>query len=158
MNFYSGVSNRQVGGGLLASGLRGIRPLLMSLLSKLKPHAISLGKSIGSRALEAVGNVSADLGTNLLKGNLNRKHATEIVKNEAIKVGEDLVKNYKRKLDNQQDGSGSKRRKMSRKIKRSPKKQQGKRVAKGRKSSKRSRRKVINKKRKSNKFKDIFTK
>lgn len=38
MNVYKGDSRRQVGGGLFSTVMRGAKPLLLSLMARVKPH------------------------------------------------------------------------------------------------------------------------
>ena len=178
MNFYRGRNNRQVGSGILSSGLRGVRPIIMSLLAKLKPHAISVGKALGTRALKAAGNVGADLTSNLITGRLNRQSAKDIIKNEAKRVGDDLVQGYKRKLGIQHGSGAKKRRIMPKRKAKSSKRVKSRRGKAGRVSkrklspplrrkkqqqSKRKIKKSINKVKKRKGFKrrqskDIFSK
>lgn len=160
MNYYSGSNTRQVGGGIIGNGIRGIRPFLMSLISKIKPHAVNAAKTLGNQAMQSAANVSSDLAANLVTGRLTRNSAKEIFKNEAKRASTDLVNTYKRKLG-MQHGSGAKRRKMTRKP---PKRRAPKRRAPKRKVPKRkvAKRRVLKRKSSINKRKyirkDIFSK
>lgn len=118
MNIYKGNTRRQVGGGLFSTISRGVKPLLQSLLAKLKPHALSAGKAVGQRAAKAALNVGTDLATNFLTGRLNMNKAKDIVGGELERIKDEtgnVVNTYKRKLGDVigvQTGSGNKRRRI----------------------------------------------
>lgn len=148
MNYYSGTHTRQIGGGIIGNGIRGIRPFIMSLISKLRPHALSAAKTLGNQAMESAANIGSDLAANLATGRLTRSSAKEIFKNEAKRASTNLTNTAKRKLGIQH-GSGAKRRKVTKAVQ---KRKVKRKVSKKRKAPKSS----INK-RKPNR-KDIFTK
>ena len=113
MNVYEGHGRRQVGGSLWSTISRGAKPLLMSILSKIKPHAISAGKHVANSALNLGTNVAMDaLSGKLTKTKLKSDILDEVdkLKTEAVSK----VAGYKRKyLDVRQGGRGYKRRKIS---------------------------------------------
>lgn len=109
MNIYHGVNRRQVGGGIWSTISRGIRPLVISLIQKLKPHAISAAKRVAHSAAK-VGSVLAIDG---IHGKFDKEGLKRTVKNEATDIANDAMKSLKRKIDGAQQGTGNKRRKVT---------------------------------------------
>ena len=110
MNVYRGSNRRQVGAGLFSTISPGARPIIMSLLAKLKPHLLNITKSIGKRAAKAAVNVGSDMAKNLVTGRLNKRKAQDILENEIENIKSDAaigIDEYKQKLA--QLGSGKRR-------------------------------------------------
>jgi len=108
MYTYRGVSRRQVGGGIWSTIMRGIRPMIMNLITTLKPHAKTAAKRVAQSAL----NVGSDLAFGALRGKLNKDHIKKSVKSEATNLTNDAFSTLKRKLGTQ-TGSGNKRRRLN---------------------------------------------
>lgn len=118
MNVYRGSNRRQVGGGLFSTISRGARPIILSLLSRFKPHVINATKAVGKRAAKAALNVGADMASNLITGRLNKRKAKDIIESELNEIKSDagkVVDGYKQRFA--QFGSG-KRRKLNKMPKR----------------------------------------
>lgn len=173
MNIYQGVNRRQVGGGIWSTISRGIRPLVISLLQKLKPHAVSAAK----RVAHSAARVTSEMAMDGIQGKFNKERLKRTVKNEATDLTNDAMKSLKRKIDGEQGGTGNKRRKVTPKNKKtmkrksSYKKRSGKgcRVKKGaikrkvnRKQNKRKTKRGVKKRKSQSKrinrrvIKDIF--
>lgn len=134
MNVYQGTNRRQVGGGIWSTIQRGIKPMLESIYSKLKPHAATVAKKAAKSALNMGGTMAMDA----LSGNLNKKRAKRLVKDEAIKHLAGIKRKY---LDEDQEGYGHyKRRKISKP--KSKARKMPRRTKKHGRKPKRSRRKV----------------
>lgn len=140
MNVYKGNNRRQVGGGLFSTISRGARPLILSLIAKIKPHLLSATKAVGKRAAKAALNVGTDLATNLATGRLNKRKAKDIIHSELDSLKTDAIKTYKRKFE--QSGSG-KRRKLNK-----PKMPKKKVINKGRKPKRLNAKKKVGKRNK----------
>lgn len=143
MNVYKGNNRRQVGGGLFSTISRGARPLILSLIAKIKPHLLSATKAVGKRAAKAALNVGTDLATNLATGRLNKRKAKDIIHSELDSLKTDAldsVDEYKRKFE--QSGSG-KRRKLNK-----PKMAKKKVINKGRKPKRLNAKKKVGKRNK----------
>lgn len=141
MNIYRGTSRRQVGGGLFSTISRGAKPIILSLLAKLRPHVFNATKAVGKRAAKAALNVGTDLASNFVSGRLNKRKAEDIFKSEINDIKTDaneVIDNYKQKLA--QTGKG-KRRKLNKKTM----KKRTKNINKGKKPKRLSRKKRIGK-------------
>ena len=118
MHVYAGTARRQVGGSIWSSVRRGAVPLILTLLNKLRPHAVNAGKALAARTAKSAINVGADMASNAIVGRLNRHKAKDIFKDEFNQIRHDAneqVHDYKRRLESQlQEGSGAKRRRMTR--------------------------------------------
>lgn len=120
MHVYEGIGRRQVGGNLWSTIQRGIRPIVMNLISKLKPHAIRAGKKAAGSAL----TVGTTLAADALSGNVNKSKVKKAVKQEIDKLKNDAlskVSGFKRKYLDEQEGSGHKRRRISKRKSTMPK-------------------------------------
>lgn len=171
MNVYRGDRRRQVGGNLFSTTFRGIKPLLLSLFTKLKPHLLDAGKSLGRKAATAALHAGSSMADKYMDGELNTKTAKEILKSEVKDLAKNVGKGYKRKLEAKlQTGSGKRRKVAKRKmpIRKSARKNINRskkpikrcktkrcKTKSKRKVNKRTRR-TVNRKRKL--FKDIFGK
>lgn len=131
MNIYHGVHRRQVGAGIWSTISRGIRPIIFSLLKRLKPHAISAA----NRVAHSAAKVGTELAVDAIHGKLNKDRIKDVVKKEATQLTQDAYTNLKRKLDGEQSGSGYKRRRLNPIIKAKMKKR---RVAKQKSTKRRS--------------------
>lgn len=148
MQVYQGIGRRQVGGGVWSTIARGIRPILLNIFSKLKPHALSAAKKAASSAL----HVGGDLAMDAVQGKLNKQRVKD-------KVKEEVVRNLKRTFNENQTGSGNKRRKVNPKTKanmstirkRTPAKRQTKKRAPARKRQVNKRRGSTNKRKRPTK-------
>lgn len=141
MNIYRGTSRRQVGGGLFSTISRGAKPIILSLLAKLRPHVFNATKAVGKRAAKAALNVGTDLASNFVSGRLNKRKAEDIFKSEINDIKTDaneVIDNYKQKLA--QTGKG-KRRKLNKKTM----KKRTNNINKGKKPKRLSRKKRIGK-------------
>ena len=105
MNIYSGSGRRQVGTGIWSTITRGIRPIIMSLFHKLRPHAINVAKSAATSALRA----GTHLATDAMVGNINKEQVKRVLKNEGSNFGSSLKRQL---IDGLQSGSGHKRRRI----------------------------------------------
>lgn len=112
MNVYQGHGRRQVGGGIWSTIQRGIRPLLQSLFTTLKPHAIQAGKRVAKSAFSVGTNVAMDA----LTGQIDRNRIKSVIQKEVDQMKSDAaekVRGIKRKYvdkSEEQQGSGYKRR------------------------------------------------
>jgi len=113
MNVYQGYGRRQVGGGIWSTIRRGAKPFIMNVLNKLKPHAISAGKHVASSAL----NLGTNTALNALTGKLSKDTFKKDMLEEVDKLKHEAktkVAGFKRKyLDANQEGSGYKRRRVT---------------------------------------------
>ena len=116
MRVYSGYPLRQVGGGLWSTIQRGVRPAIHSFLKFIKPHATKAGKELAKSALNAGTNLASDA----IKGTMTRAKFNQAVKDVRNQAA-DQVSELKRRLIDQQ-GSGAKRRKVSKKPRKTAKK------------------------------------
>lgn len=102
MNVYTGVNRRQLGTGVWSTITRGIRPIIMSIFHKLKPHAVNAARNAAQSALRA----GTHLATDAMIGKLDKEQVKNVLKNEGG--------NLKRKiLEDLQSGKGHKRRRIS---------------------------------------------
>ena len=146
MNVYRGDRRRQVGGNLFSTAARGIKPLLLALLAKLKPHLMDAGKALGKKAAKAALDTGANMASNYMVGRLDAQKAKNILKSEIKGLATDVAQDYKRKIEDKlQIGSG-KRRKLNRM--KSKTKTSKKNINKRRKSRKTCKTKRCNRKRK----------
>lgn len=119
MNIYQGTHRRQVGGSIWSTISRGIRPLIMSLIKTLRPHAASAAKRVGQSAVK----VGTDLALSAITGKLDKNRVKNTLREEATGMTNEAFNVLKRKLDNTQTGRGNKRRRLNptRKAKKMPK-------------------------------------
>lgn len=167
MNVYSGYNRRQVGGGVWTTIQRGIQPFLENLYSKMKPHAMSVGKSLLKRARGSAMSVGTNVALDALSGNLNKKQLKSTIMSEVDKIKSQArakVNSVKRAIldDDNQEGRGNKRRrtltvtKKKKAMKRTSNKRRSKSVKRLSKAKRGSR--PINKrtKRRSGKAKKVY--
>lgn len=106
MHVYSGIGRRQVGGNIWATIQRGLKPILMNVLSKLKPLAVKAGRRAAGSAI----NVGTSIATDALSGKLNKNKLKAVMRQEVNKLKNEVQNKavgYKRKfLDELQSGSG----------------------------------------------------
>ena len=130
MNVYQGYGRRQVGGGIWSTIRRGAKPFIMNVLNKLKPHAINAGKHVASSAL----NLGTNTALNALTGKLSKDTFKKDMLEEVDKLKNEAktkVAGFKRKyLDANQEGSGYKRRRVTKpKVNKQKKKKRNTKVA-----------------------------
>ena len=116
MYVYKGVNRRLVGVGLWSTIQCGIRPLILGLLSKLKPHAMELGKSAAKRVAQSALNVGTSVAVDALQGKLNKSRLKSTVDDEMNNLrssAADKITNLKRRLTQSGSGVVNKRRRKS---------------------------------------------
>lgn len=139
MQVYSGHLRRQVGGGVWSTIRRGIKPLI----SRLKPLATKAAKKLAKKALGSAMTVGSKvaMGENIKSA---LKDEGKNLKSEAM----EKLRGFKRKYlpeEGEQQGSGNKRRKVSRpKIIR--RKMPNRKVARKRRAPSKGKRKVYKRK------------
>lgn len=176
MNVYEGFSRRQIGGGIWGTIKRGIRPILSTIVSHLKP----IGKAVAKRAAKSVLDLGIGTATSLMSGNFDKEKFKKSLLNEANVLKNEGLDGLKRKFPIEQEGQGYRRskrikhaskmsrqkvvRKIARKVRRGKKKvskqkpihrrrrQPKKNINKGRVSKKRKRVSAVSHKA----IKDIF--
>lgn len=156
MNIYAGTTRRQVGGGIWSTIARGIRPILMNIYHTLKPGATVMAKKAAQSAL----NVGSNLAMDAIRGRMDTARVKEAFKDEAQHLTNEALTTMKRKLNDNQSGTGNKRRRLNpprkAKMKQNKRKVSSKRkgISKRKGTSKRrgtSKRKPVSKRGKLNK-------
>ena len=137
MNVYKGDSRRQVGGGLFSTVMRGAKPLLLSLMARVKPHFLKATEAVGKRAAKAAVNVGTGLASDMLLGKLNKRKAKDILNSEINELRTDannFIENYKQNYVSQ-EGSGKRKRLSEKPI---PKPKESKKMPKSKSINKRT--------------------
>ena len=109
MNIYHGIHRRQVGGGIWSTIARGVRPIILSLIRTLKPHAATVGKKV----LSSAAKVGSEMAADAIQGKFSKANLKESVSNQAKDLKNQALTSLKRKLDSIQTGSGNKRRRIN---------------------------------------------
>lgn len=106
-NLYRGQYRRQIGGNIWTSGFKGLKPLILKLIERMKPISKRGAKTLRKEVIQSAKNVT--------------KHVLNSPEKDIPKRIKSAIQTEKTRLkrkiaDHLQKGSGAKRRKVNKRV------------------------------------------